>query len=301
LVGVDDSSEVSAGHHVSVEGVSALDGRLLGVGSEDGVKGGEGILGEDNESSNVSTWGQLEEVESLDVADIDTWEVSGNLSHLLVLVTENNEWALLEDVLGVSVLSFSSSLLSFLSHSLEIGTGSQVLEGGEESLGGVNVEVVGDEGEFWDVLNSVTSGHDEWWAGRSSESGGDGVSSLVGVDLSVPLSPDLEWSEHSSLSAHVTEGSLSRSGSTGSRNSWNSSDSSSSSPGLSGVLLSLEVEDSLSLSSVLGHLGVDEVNQVLSDWGREDGWHVNLFEGFVRGVSGPYGNDWSSGHVEVTI
>lgn len=184
------------------------------MGSEDGVKGGEGILGEDNESSHVSTWGQLEEVESLDVADINTWEVSSNLSHLLVFFTEDNEWTLLEDVLGVSVLSFSSSLLSFLSHSLEIGTSSQVLEGGEESLGGINVEVVGNEWELWDILDSVTSGHDEWWAGRSSKSSSDGVSSLGSVDLSVPLSPDLEWSEHSSLSAHVTESSLSRSGST---------------------------------------------------------------------------------------
>jgi len=39
------------------------------------------------------------------------------------------------------------------------------------------------------------------------------MSSLGDVDLSVPFSPDLEWSEHSSFSAHVTESGLSSSGS----------------------------------------------------------------------------------------
>jgi hypothetical protein len=33
------------------------------------------------------------------------------------------------------------------------------------------------------------------------------------------------------------------------------------------------VEDSSSLSSVLGKVGVDEVNQIISDWDTEDSWH----------------------------
>ena len=35
------------------------------------------------------------------------------------------------------------------------------------------------------------------------------MSSLGDVDLSMPFSPDLEWGEHSTLSAHVTESGLS--------------------------------------------------------------------------------------------
>jgi len=79
----------------------------------------------------------------------------------------------------------------------------------------------------------VTSGHNEGNASRGGEGGGDGMSSLSNVASSVPFSPDLEGSEHSGLSAHVTESGLSRSGGTGSGNSRNSSDSSSSTPGLS--------------------------------------------------------------------
>jgi len=56
------------------------------------------------------------------------------------------------------------------------------------------------------------------------------MSSLGDIGLSVPFSPDLKWSEHSSFSAHVTEGSLTGSGGTRSRDSWDSCYGSTSSP-----------------------------------------------------------------------
>jgi hypothetical protein len=56
------------------------------------------------------------------------------------------------------------------------------------------------------------------------------VSLLGDVDLSVPLSPGAEGGEHTSLSAHVTEGGLSRSVGTATTDTGNTSDSTSSSP-----------------------------------------------------------------------
>ena len=56
------------------------------------------------------------------------------------------------------------------------------------------------------------------------------MSLLVEVDLSVPSSVGLEGSEHSTLSAHVTEGTLATSASTRTTDSWDSSNSSTSSP-----------------------------------------------------------------------
>lgn len=47
--------------------------------------------------------------------------------------------------------------------------------------------------------------------GRGSEGSSNGVSSLSKIDFSVPSSVGFEGSEHSSLSAHVTEGGLSSS------------------------------------------------------------------------------------------
>ena len=56
------------------------------------------------------------------------------------------------------------------------------------------------------------------------------MSLLVGVDLSVPSSVGLEGSEHSTLSALVTEGTLSGSGGTRATDSGNTSDGSTGSP-----------------------------------------------------------------------
>ena len=122
------------------------------------------------------------------------------------------------------------------------------------------------------------------------------MSLLVEVGLSVPFSVDLEGSEHSSLSAHVTEGSLSRSVGTRSSNSGDSSHSSSGSPGLGGVLHTSVVLDGVSLSSVLGDVGVNEMDDIVSDGGSEDSGHVLGRDNFgVVGV-GVYAHDGSGGH-----
>jgi len=58
LITVDDSSEISAGHHVSVEDISTLLNTLGSVVTEDVVESLEGILGPDDESAEVTTWGE---------------------------------------------------------------------------------------------------------------------------------------------------------------------------------------------------------------------------------------------------
>jgi hypothetical protein len=54
----------------------------------------------------------------------------------------------------------------------------------------------------------MTSGLDKWCACGGGKGRGDSISLLVVIDLSVPLSPDLEWSEHATLTAHVSESTL---------------------------------------------------------------------------------------------
>lgn len=215
LVGVDNSGEVGAVHHVSAELESTLLDTLLVVGSEDLVEGLEGVLGEDNESSEVTTWGELEQVESVDGASVDTWEVASGLLDKWVLISVDDQRSLLEHEAGASQFANTGASSLVVADTAEVLRGTSVHEGGKESLGGLNVEAVEDKRQLWDLLNFVTTGLDEWSAGRSGESGGNGVSLLVGVDLSVPLSPDSKWGEHATLTAHVTEGSLS--GSVGTR------------------------------------------------------------------------------------
>ena len=215
LVRVDDSGEIGAGHHWSVEGPSGFLGRWGSEGTEDAVEGFEGLLGEDEESTEVTTWSELENVKSVDVASFNTWEVSGGLLDGILFVVVDDEWSLSHDISGVSVFSGTSLDLLGSSDLGEVVTNSEVKEGGEHGLGVWEGQVVDDEWEFRNIFDVVTSGHDEWGACGGSDGRCNSGSSLLNINLSVPFSPDLEWSKHSSLSAHVTESGLTSSRGTG--------------------------------------------------------------------------------------
>lgn len=58
LITVDDSSEISACHNISVKDISALFNTLGSVVTEDVVECLEGVLGPDDESAEVTTWGE---------------------------------------------------------------------------------------------------------------------------------------------------------------------------------------------------------------------------------------------------
>jgi len=125
LIGVDDSGKISAGHNVSVELVSGLLEGSISVGTEDGVEGLEGILGEDKESSEMSTWGKLEDVKSVNVASVNTWEVLCLSIDTLGLVTIDDQWSLTNDVSRVSVFTGSGSDVPGLSDLSEIWTSTE--------------------------------------------------------------------------------------------------------------------------------------------------------------------------------
>jgi len=111
LVRVDDSGEVGTVDGVTLELVSALLSSLLGVGAEDVIEAVEGIGGPDYESSNVTTGGELEEVESVDVASVNTGEVPGASLHVGVTVSVDDKGSLAHGESGVAVLSLSVSHL----------------------------------------------------------------------------------------------------------------------------------------------------------------------------------------------
>jgi len=98
LVGVDNSNKIGAGHHWSVESPSGFLGSWGSGGSEDAVEGFECLLGEDEESTKMSTWGELENVKSVNIASLDTWKVSSGLFDTIFLVVIDDEWTLSHDV-----------------------------------------------------------------------------------------------------------------------------------------------------------------------------------------------------------
>ena len=287
LVRVDDSGEVSAGHHGSSERESGLDGGGLSVGTEDGVELVESGVSEDHKSSHVATGAELEKVKSGNIAGVDTGEVSSGLLDAVIRVVDD-KGSLTEGETRVSHLTLTGALLLGRADTLEVTVNSEERHGLKE-LGGLGAAGEGgNKGKLGDRLDSVTTGHDEGSASGGSEGGGDSVSLLVEIDLSVPFSPDLEGSEHASLTAHVTESTLTGSVGTRARDSGNTGDSATGTPRLSGMLVTSPVEDGVTLSSVLGHVGVAELDEIISDGGGEHGGHVqSLSDGSILGgVSG---------------
>jgi len=158
LVGVNNSSEVSTFHGGTVESVSSLLDTGLSGGSEDVVKSSEGGRSVDNESSEVTTRGELEEVKSVDVASVNSGQVSSVLVNVGIFIVEDKEGSLSHGESGVSEFTLTGSHVLGSTDSSEIGGGTEGLESGEHGTGGLVRVEVGNHGEFGDGVNSVSSG-----------------------------------------------------------------------------------------------------------------------------------------------
>jgi len=279
-IGVDDLCDIRVGQDSSVEMVSRLFLSSNSVCSEDLVKSLEGRFSPDNESSEVTTWSQLSQVKSVDIADFNTWDVSNSSEEGDVLVVVDKEGTLTEFVSSVSELSFTSSDGLSVGDSFDVFVSTESLQEGNNISGLFNTFelVINNQWKVGDSANSVTSGQNEGSQSRSSQGSSDGMSLLLDVDLSVPSSPCLQWSEHSTLSTRVGEGTLSSSGSTTSTNSWYSCDGTTGTPGDGRVLHTGMDEDSVSLTGVLRDLVVDKSYDIESDWGSADSWKSDLAE-----------------------
>mmetsp|Transcript_3044 Transcript_3044/g.4402 ORF Transcript_3044/g.4402 Transcript_3044/m.4402 type:complete len:123 (+) Transcript_3044:875-1243(+) len=113
----------------------------------------------------------------------------------------------------------------------------------------------------------------------------------------MPLSPGLGGGEHASSTTHVTECSLSTTGGSSSANTGDTGNGTSSSPGLGAYLLTSANGDGVGLTVVLGHVGVDELDQIRAQRGGHDGWE---WDGGVRGsAGGEYRDKRAGGHFSV--
>ena len=107
LVRIDDSGKISTGHLSSWESVSSLSDGFLIVGSENGIELFECILGVDDESTKMTTWGKLEDVKSVNVTDINSWNISSCSLDILGSLRVHNKWSLSHDVSGMSIFTLS--------------------------------------------------------------------------------------------------------------------------------------------------------------------------------------------------
>lgn len=218
--------------------------RGLGGGAVDLVQGLEGSRGPDDEATEVTTRGELEEVEGGDGAGLDTGDVAESSDELLAvnLGVVNDQRATALAVAAATELTLTSTELLGLLGLLDIGTGTNSLQEAEGSSGLGNGSSlkggrVDDQGNLGDVVDLVATGEEQGNGSGGSQSGADSVSPrwdrlewkgfsqdmgrffflpresggnslLALVDLDVPLAPDLGRGEHATGTAHVTEGSL---------------------------------------------------------------------------------------------
>ena len=247
----------------------------------------------------MTTGSELEEIQSRDGANIDTGKVSCGALDGSVVVTVDNEGSLAEGEATTSHFSFTSSIVFVVTNASEVTSETEVVEALEEGGSFLAVEVVNNKGKLGHIIDFVASGHDERTAGSRSESRGNSVSLLVEINLSVPFSEDLERERHATLTAHVTEGTLSRTVSTRTTNSWDSRHGTTSAPRLSGVFVTSNVVDSMTLSSVFGHVGVAELDEIVSDGGSEHSGHVDGADDFI-GIVGVNADGWTGSHSALT-
>lgn len=229
---VDETGQVGVGDNVLGQEVVLLKSGGGGGGAVNLVEGLEGGGGPDDEAAEVPTGSELEEVEGVDGAGLNTGDVAESTDELLAVglgVVDDKGSAALAEA-AVTELTLTGAHLLGLLDLGEVGAGTEGLEEGNGGLGlgqGSTLEGLGvnDEGNLGDVGDTVTAGEEQSGDGRSSEGRGGSKTSLANVDLLVPLSPDLGGSEHATRTALVTESSLTSTVSTTTRDTGDTSDS----------------------------------------------------------------------------
>jgi hypothetical protein len=277
LIRVNDTGDIRVADDVLRQAVTLLLGRKTGGGAVDAVEGLKGVLGPDDESTEMSTRGELEKVKTGDISELHTGEVAEGLGDtVVVLVDDEGTFAL--DVTTVTALTNTTTELLGVLGLKDIIIGSDRLEQTDGLLGLLKgLSVVGDnEGDLRDIGDLVTTGHHKSGEGRGSQSRSHGITLLVGVDLPVPLSPDLVRGEHTTTTAHVSEGGLTSGRGTTTRDTGDTGDSATSTPGLSGVLHTDLLIDTVRLTVVLSHRGVDKVDHIGTDGCQKDGGEDDL-------------------------
>lgn len=187
---VDELGNVGLSNRVGRQEEVLLEGGGLGGGAVDLVKSLESGRGPDDETSEVSTRGELEEVQGVDWGSLDTWDVAESANQLLsVLVgVVDDERTTALPVATVPELTLTSAELLGGLDLLNVRAGTNSLQESKSSRGlgngGVGESGGGDdERDLWDSGDLVTAGEKESGAGRCS----DGRSSGETPDLFVSL------------------------------------------------------------------------------------------------------------------
>jgi len=257
IAGVDDLGEIGLLHDGGGQEVVLLQGRGLGGGAVDLVESRESRRRPDDEAAKVTTGGELEEVERVDRAGLNTGDVAESTDELLAILlgVDNDQRTTALLVAATPHLALTSANLLGVLGLLNVLTGTDSLEKGNGG-GGLLDGAIGEggrgdnEGNLRDSADCVAAGQQKSGRAGGGDGGGDREALLVLVDLLVPLAPDLGGSEHATGTAHVTEGGLTSAVSSTTGDTGDTGYSASGTPGLSRGLVTSLLGDSIGLNKL---------------------------------------------------
>lgn len=213
FIAVDDTVKIRVCHDSVGGSESSLNLGVFVGASKDVVEGLESTFSPNDESSQMTTGGKLQQIQRIHVGKVDSWDVSEGLDQLGGAQGNivHNEGSQVLEVAAVSGLTLTSphpagrdGLLHIIVSVKRLQEGDGILSLGEAG----DLRVSNDQGDFIDVVDLVSSRDDERGDSSGSQSRADSVSALSDVDLSVPPSVDLGRGKHTTSTTHVTEGTL---------------------------------------------------------------------------------------------
>merc|ERR1711988_1840038 len=277
LRAVDQLGDVRLRDGVLREHVVLLELGRLGGGAVDAVERVESGGGPDDEATEVATRGELEQVERVDWASLDTRDVAGGRHDLLAILLRlvDDERAAALSVASAPQLTLAGANLLGELDLLEILASANGLEEVDSSRGLLHGSAGecgrrDDERDLRHSAHTVAAGHQESSRGRCGDGRSSSEALLAKVDLLVPFPPDLGRSEHAARTALVTEGGLTSTVGTTTRDTGDTGDSTASTPGLSGSLVTSLLAHGVWLPLVLRHAGVHRLHDVRADRRLED-------------------------------
>jgi len=256
------------------EALLALNRLGIRVGAVDLVKSLESIRGPDEKTAAVSTRGELEKVQTSDLAKIDTRDVAEGTSEAALVVVVDHKRTTTLDVTTITPLALASTDATRGDHTLDVVVSADGLEALDGILGLLDLSdgvMAENKRNLRDILDLVAASDHKSGDGRSSDRRDDGVATELQVDATVDATEGGLGRVHVTTASHVTEGGLAAAVGATTGNARDTCNSTASTPGLSRVHQTHTGVDAMSLVVVLVQVTVNNVDNVTADRSAENG------------------------------
>jgi len=297
LVGVDDAGDVRVGDQRTGEVVVLLELARLLKSAVKKVKAGEGTLRSDDEAAQVATRRKLKKVQPINVGEVDTGDVAESLGDTVILVVHDKGPKTL-DVAAVAHLALARTKLARGLDTLQIRTSTVALKDLDRLAGLLDAfnRVAQDKGDFGNLFDAVTTGQDQ--RGNTGRRHGrrEREAALAHANLAVPLAPNLGRGEHAATTALVAERGLAGTVRTPAVHARNTGHSTPSTPRLGGSLHAGDAADSIRLATVLGDVGVNELDNIGAQGSLENARQRNIADSITSLLGSPNLNNCTGSH-----